>query len=110
MAIKILDAMARLDDAEAMGRLLAPIPDSDQLRPMLVPGYSGRSQRYFREMLKGLYIAADGVTVACLTVTGITLEQGATIAAECDAIAQWTAAAFNQAVERALGIQSERVQ
>jgi hypothetical protein len=43
-------------------------------------------------------------------VSDITIEQAATIAAECDAIREWSTDAFVTAVDRALGGKIHRVQ
>ena len=107
---KILSAMARFDDSRAMTSLLAPIPDGDALGQMLAERQPGRSQAYHAETRTARYVVSDGKTVQCFTVTNLTLEQAAAVAAECDSIKLWEPRAFQAAVERALGAASDRVQ
>lgn len=110
MVTKILRATARLDDSAAMQTLLAPIPDGDELGRQLASRQPGLKARYFDEGRKGLYVVSDGKTVTCFTVTDVTVEQAATIRAECDSIEAWNYQRFQAAVERALSASFDRVQ
>jgi hypothetical protein len=111
MATEILIAGARLDDSTAMDALIAPIPNSEQLRQILSTGSrQGLYHVYDAETRTARYIASDGRGVLRFTVTDLTPEQAATIAAECRDITVWNGPAFQTAVERALGVSFDRVQ
>lgn len=110
MNTKIHVAMARLDDSTAMDALVAPIPNGEQLRQSLLTRTSGRRHGYHEETRTARYVVPDGELVLCLTVTDLTLQQAATIAAECDAITEWEYPAFQAIVERVLGGSFGRVQ
>jgi hypothetical protein len=110
MVTKILSAKARLDDSAAMAALLAPISNSDVLSHRLAERRPGRMQAYDRETRIARYVVTDGSIAACYTVTDLTLEQAATIAAECESISAWELVTFQAAVERALGASFGRVQ
>jgi hypothetical protein len=80
---KIVTAYAALDDAAAMGALLAPIKGGDKLRAMLLArkGKPCRTQSYDAETRVARFIASNGARVACYAVTGISAAQAAEIAA-----------------------------
>ena len=109
VAITILTAMARLDDSSDVNALIAPIPRGEHLRKAMSGRTSGRWLAYHDETRSARYVASDGEVVMCFTVTDLTPEQAATIAAECDAITEWNPLAFQQAVERTLGAPFDRV-
>lgn len=100
---KILSAVARLGDAAAINALLAPMRDSRSLKKRLRPGFCGHKYSYYRYARTAHYLLTNGEIVACYTVTDVSLDQAATIAAECDGIVNWSLTTFQAAVERALG-------
>ena len=108
--IKIYEACAMLNDEKAMQALLAPVPNSEGLRRVLKPGHSMRTQIYWKETSKAHYVLCDGKEVRLWTVTDVTLQQAATIAAKCDDIKEWDAEQFHAAVSRALGGEVTRIQ
>jgi hypothetical protein len=104
MGQRIFTAMARLSDSAAMAELLAPISKSDGLRKMLGPGKTVAAKRYESEAHLCRFVFSDGVTVLCFTVTEITLDEAAAIAAACDEMGvSWSTKAFKSAVEDTLG-------
>jgi hypothetical protein len=100
---KILTTRARLHNAEQMKALLSPIKHGDELGADLSDGDQGTVELYDRETKTFRYLVSDGRSVACYTVTGLTLVQAATIAAACDAICVFNFESFALAVEVALG-------
>jgi hypothetical protein len=100
---KILTARARLHNAEQMKALLAPIKHGDELAEDLSDGEQGTVELYDRETRTFRYLVSDGRSVACYTVTALTLVQAATIAAVCDGISVFNFQSFARAVEVALG-------
>lgn len=110
MAItRILDAMARLDDAAAVNALLAPMRDSKSLKRKLRPGFRGHKYSYDRRTRTAHYLLTDGEIVACYSITDVSLDQASMIAVRCEEITVWSTAAFRAAVERALGVRLERM-
>jgi hypothetical protein len=100
MEQKIFTAMARLSDSAALAKLLAPISSSDGLRKMLGPGRSVAAKRYESEAQLAHFIFSDGATVMCFTVTEVTPDEAAAIAAACDEMgASWSTKAFKSVVE-----------
>ena len=106
---RILDTMARLDDAAAVIALLAPMRDGKALKRKLRPGFCGHKYSYNRYTRTACYLHTDGEVVACYSITAVSLEQASMIAARCDEMTVWSTAAFRAAVERALGVQLERL-
>jgi hypothetical protein len=100
---KILTARARLHNPEQMKALLAPIKHGDELAADLSDGEQGTVELYDRETRTFRYLVSDGRSVACYTVTALTLVQAATIAAVCDGISVFNFQSFARAVEVALG-------
>ncbi len=103
---RILVAAARLNDKAAMRVLLAPIKNSRGLHELLRNARTSfRAQSYEQEARLARYVTFDPVTrdVTCYTVTDLSIQEAANIAVECDAIRMWNQAAFEAAVDRALG-------
>jgi hypothetical protein len=109
MTTKIFDAMARLDDATALNALLAPMRDGATLRKKLRPGFRGHKYFYDRHTHTARYLLTNGDVVACYSVTDVSLGEAKAIAARCEGIDEWSMTAFQAAVERALGVEFERV-
>jgi hypothetical protein len=86
-----------------MNALLGPIKEAEELRAGLEDGEPGSAELYDAETQVFRYIVSDGKTVACYTVTELTLVQAATIAAACEGISEWNFKSFAAAVEVALG-------
>jgi hypothetical protein len=101
--LKILLAKARLDDAAAVKSLLSPIKDHANLAKMFSERRSGLSYAYEEDSRVGRYIASNGVTVMSFSVTGVTRQEAASIAQECERIAVWDMYEIRKAADRALG-------
>jgi len=108
MALRILIANARLDDVAAMDTLFEQVPDGPLLRQAFETGESGRTYRYFAKLRNAIYLVSVGQILLCFTVTELTADQAAAIAVQCEPTSSWSAAAFERAVERALGGKSVR--
>jgi hypothetical protein len=109
MTTKIIDAVARLDDVTALNALLAPIRDGATLKRKLRPGYRGHKYFYDRHSHTAHYLLTNGDVVSCYSVTELSLGEAKAIAARCEGISEWCMTAFRAAVERALGVEFERV-
>ena len=108
--LKILLAKARLEDAPAVQSLLLPIQGHGNLTRMFSERRSGFSYAYEEESRVGRYIASNGVTVMSFSVTGVTREEAALIAQECERIAVWGMYEIRKATDRALGAAPEHPQ
>ena len=109
MTTRIIDAMARLDDVTALNALLAPIRDGATLKRKLRPGYRGHKYFYDRHTHTARFLLTNGDIVSCYSVTEVSLGEAKAIAARCEGISEWCMTAFRAAVERALGVEFERV-
>jgi hypothetical protein len=108
--LKIVLAKVRLDDIAAVESLLSPIRDNDNLSRMLSERQSGFSYAYQEESRVGRFIASNGVTAMSFSVTGVTRQQAASIAEECERVAVWDMYEIRKAADRALGASQERAQ
>ncbi len=108
--LKILLAKVRLDDTAAVQSLLSPIRDDGNLAKMLRERQSGFSHAYEEESRIGRFIASNGVTVMSFSVTGVTRQEAASIAEECERIAVWDMYEIRKAADRALGGSLEHAQ
>jgi hypothetical protein len=108
--LKILLAKARLDDAPAVKSLLLPIHEYRNLTRMFSERRSGFSHAYEEGSRVGRFIASNGVTVMSFSVTGVTRQEAASIAQECERIAVWDMYEIRKATDRALGTPSEHPQ
>ena len=109
MTAKICDAVARLDDPTALNALLAPLRGGATLRKRLRPGFRGHKYFYDRETRIARYLLTNGDVVVCYSVTEVSLGEAKAIGARCEGIDEWCMTAFQAAVERALGVEFERV-
>jgi hypothetical protein len=105
--LKILLAKARLDDAPAVKSLLLPIREHGDLTRMFSERRSGFSYAYEEDSRVGRFVASNGVTVMSFSVTGVTCQEAASIAGECERIAVWDMYEIRKATDRALGASSE---
>jgi hypothetical protein len=101
--LKILLVKVRLDDTAAVSSLLLPIQDNGNVVRMLTERESGLSYAYEEESHMGRFVASNGVTVMSFSIAGITREQAALIAEECEQIAVWDMLEIRKATDRALG-------
>lgn len=100
--LKIFLAKARLDDKAAVESLLLPIRTYGNLTAMFKGHRSGFSYAYEEESCVGRFIASNGVTVMSFSVTGVTRQEAASIAQECERIAVWDMYEIRKATDRAL--------
>lgn len=110
MTTTILAAGARLDDPTAMDALIAPIPNGEQLRQILLTRTPTRRRAYHKETRTARWVVSDGEQVVCFTVTDLTFEQAVAIGVECYAITVWDVPEFHAAASRALGVPFDLIQ
>lgn len=108
--LKIVLTKVRLDDSAAVKSLLLPIQNDGDLVKLLSQRQSGFSYAYEEESRIGRFIASNGTTVMSFSVAGITPQEAASIAGECERIAVWGMYEIRKAADRALGVSFERVQ
>jgi len=108
--LKILLAKARLDDTVAVNSLLLPIQEYGNLTKMFSERRSGFSYAYEEESRVGRFVASNGVTVMSFSVTGVTRQEAASIAQECERIAVWDMYEIRKATDRALGASFDQAQ
>jgi hypothetical protein len=108
--LKILLVKVRLDDTVAVKSLLFSIQDNHNLARMLSERRSGFSYAYEEKSRIGRFIASNGVTVMSFSITGLTRQQTASIAEECEQIAVWDMLEIRKATDRVLGASFERAQ
>jgi hypothetical protein len=104
--LKIFLAKWRLDDTVGVKPVLFPNQDNCNLAKMLSERQSGFSYAYEEETRVGRFIASDGATVMGFKVIGVSREEAASIAKECQRIAIWDMYEFRKAADRALGAPS----
>ena len=100
--IKILAAVARIDDSQAMAAFLAAIPDSEELAALLARQEPLNTRAYDDPTQTARFVISDGATAICFTVPDITIDQAEMITIECENSDAWTEAPFRLAVARAL--------
>ena len=105
--LKIFLAKARLDDAAAVESILLPIQEYSNLAKMLSERQSGFSYAYEEEARIGRFLASNGITVMSFSITGVTLQEAASIAHECESIAVWDMYEIRKAADRALGVTAQ---
>jgi hypothetical protein len=103
MSTIISMSTAALDDAPAMARFLAPIPNGDRLVEVLRPGMPVASRAYDDDTETARFVACDGVTVKCFSVGGITIDQAEMIAFVGADLVPLDEPSFRLLVEQALG-------
>ncbi len=102
MEARMITTMALIDDAAAMARFLAPIPDGDQLAKLLEGQEPVSSRAYEDGAETARFVESDGRIVNCFTISGITIDQAELIAIERERMALFSESEFRQVVERAL--------
>jgi hypothetical protein len=108
--LKIVLTKVRLDDTAAVKSLLLPIQDNSDLAKLLSKRQSGFSYAYEEDSRIGRFVASNGATVMSFSVAGITRQEAAAIAWECERIAVWDMYEIRKAADRALGASFEPVQ
>jgi hypothetical protein len=95
-------ATALLADATAMARFLAPIPNGDRLAKILGNGKPISSRAYDDDTWTARFVASDGVSVKCFTVSDVTIDQAEIIASVSLDFSSWQEADFRDMVQRVL--------
>jgi len=70
---RITSTRARVADPLALNRLLGEVPQGEEIRHELSRPYFTR--RWQQSMQRSFWIASDGTTVICLTVSGIEADE-----------------------------------
>jgi hypothetical protein len=70
---RIASTRARVADPSALNRLLDEVPGGDEIRHELFRPYFTR--RWQQSMQRSFWIASDGTTVTCLTVSGLDVNE-----------------------------------
>ena len=70
---RITSAQALVADSTALMRLLAEVPDAGEICPELAKPYFTRRWRHSDQ--QSFWIASDGTTVVCHTLTGLELDE-----------------------------------
>jgi hypothetical protein len=103
MDMKILTTTARLDDQVEMREFLASIPNGEQLAKVLEAGNPVSTRAYEDETLTARFVESDGQIVMCFRVSPITIDQAEMIELKWEGTVALSEAAFEKAVELALG-------
>ncbi|HTT00897.1 MAG TPA: hypothetical protein VMG11_02325 [Steroidobacteraceae bacterium] len=82
--VTVSRAEAQVDDAGALDRLLAPLPEATELRPRLTVQFFARA--WDAERRCDYWVASDGRRVTCFTISGLTLQQAAAVRVRWDAL------------------------
>jgi hypothetical protein len=98
----ITESHAQLEDAGSMTAFLAPMPNSDGLRALLMQRRSVTTRTYDDDAMLARFVRSDGNTVACYAVQEVTIDEAEMIAAQCELLADWDFERFAAAVHVAL--------
>jgi hypothetical protein len=71
--VRIMSARARVADPAGLSRLLDEVPDAEEIRAELIRPYFTRRWQYSGQ--RSFWIASDGTTAVCLTLTGLDLDE-----------------------------------
>lgn len=104
-------AAANLNDAAALDNLLSPIPNNQQLREALKPGFAGSADIYHADTRTVRYLRGDGKLVVCFILTDVSQQEAEAVGAEFDKVqlAQVGLPAFSAVVRSVLRVQTSRV-
>jgi uncharacterized protein (DUF302 family) len=99
---RISEAHARLENAAEMAAFLARIPNADTLEALLKERRVVSTRAYDDETMTARFVRSNGQTVACYTVTDVTIDEAEMIAAQCELMDDWNVGSFAAAVHLAL--------
>jgi hypothetical protein len=99
---KITEARANFDDAAQMAIFLASIPDADGLAALLMQRRVVTTRTFDDDAMIARFVRSNGMTVACYTVEGVTIDEAEMIAAQCELVNDWNVESFSNAVHTAL--------
>lgn len=80
--VSVQRASASLEDAPALDRLLAPLPEASELRPRLTGQFFARA--WDAAAKRDYWVSSDGALVVCFTIEGLTLKQAAAVRVRWD--------------------------
>ena len=75
---------AGVGDGAALDRLLAGLPEADELRPRLHSAFFARA--WDAATQRDHWILSDGASVRCFSIDGLTLRQAASVRVRWDAL------------------------
>jgi hypothetical protein len=84
-----------------------PIQEYSNLAKMLSERQSGFSYAYEEQARVGRFIASNGITAMSFSIAGVTRQEAASIAQECERIAVWDMYEIRKAADRALGVPAQ---
>jgi hypothetical protein len=108
--LKIVLTKVRLEDTSAIKSLLLPIQDNGDLAKLFSARQSGFSHAYEEGARMGRFVASNGATAMSFRIAGITRQEAASIAGECERIAVWNMYEIRKAADRALRASCEPLQ
>ena len=109
-ALKIVLTKVRIDDTAAVRSLRLPIQGNRHLAKLLSERQSGLSYTYEEAIRTGRFVASNGTSVMNFSIEGITRQEAAAIAGECERIAVWNMYEIRKAADRALRASCEPLQ
>lgn len=77
---------AKLDDAEALEKLLAPIPNNQPLREALKPGFAGSADIYHAQSRTVRCVRADGKLVVCFILADVSEQEAQAVGEELEKV------------------------
>jgi hypothetical protein len=107
---RLLSVMAPIDNANAVAEVLVRIRDRASLAQRIDRRETGFAFEYNEETRTGHYLVTDADTLMCFSVTDLTYDEAAAIAAECRPMREWGHEEFQAAAGRALGGYFMRIQ
>jgi hypothetical protein len=104
-------AAANLADEAALGNLLASIPNNQQLREALKPGFAGSADIYHAQTRTVRYVRADGKLAVCFILTDVSQQEAQAVAAEFEKIqlADLGLQSFSAVVRSVLRAETSRI-
>jgi hypothetical protein len=104
-------AAANLGDVQALENLLAPIPNNQQLREVLKPGFAGSVDIYHAATRVVRYVRADGKLAVCFILTDVSQQEAQAVGVELEKVklADLGLQSFSAAVRSVLRAETSRV-
>lgn len=86
MPSSISMAAAYLTDEQAVEKLVTPIPNNQQLKEALKPGFAGDVNIYHAGTRTARYVRADGKLAVCFILTEVSQQEAQAIGAAFDKV------------------------
>jgi hypothetical protein len=106
----IYQATAHIDDADGLAKLLSPALDPETIAALVATREAGWAGRYGAIARSADVVTSDGRIVVRFTVFGVSEEDADAIFHGCETLIDWTAQAFHDMVNAALGTNYVRAQ